>query len=679
MKRIGCAAWMLLAAVMHAAALGSTDFAGSLSDANLQWHVNGDANDDDTGDANDAQGNYDVETTNGTIDYADTPGHFGSAKSLTFDGNDYLIYPDEAIDNLQTFTLCFWCKVEYGSTTSTQFLFQADSGNRFHLKLVKVSGNTRFRLEWRCNTDAFVAGPTYYDDGEPLFVCVVGTASGSTVYVNGEQQITYPARSTAANNTFSMGAENGGANRFEGELWDVRLYDRELTTAEMQIIQDGEESTESDVVIAARTFAVPTATGTLPLRIPGFGDENCFRGALLYGNTASSIETNADHANFMLGSIQRDGAYQFIGGNFPSGENPAIVGHRESNNYPYSLVNGSGNALDARATYNGGTYDGCELNVTDAPAAVRYLSGVFFGGDACQVFGTTIRAASGDGNSVDVHIPFEPALILIFSAGDQHDDSTGHTALSPVFSCFLDIDGTSVDMVTATHTGLATTSGGTGYVSDDTCLYYDPNKDSPNWEFVFTMTDTTTLNIESDVDGEDETPDLYVWALKPGTLECAVGLISSPASTGVQTIDGGFAFTPQLMVTHMTPVASENTKTISSAMRQDAISIISKPPSLNPYQACLARNWKHTATTDTHTTYSDRAFYMPQDPLGDTEAVTGQVLDVTEGGVTANMTAVGDGGYLWPFFAIEGGTADPSSGTGAAYVIQPLGSGVAAP
>jgi len=166
-------------------------------------------------------------------------------RAFSFDGSSYVTVNDESdydFDRINPFSVAFWLK---GTNTGV-------------MELIVAKGNAATPI-WRVNfnpydalvfamiktvpTDALsVKYSTNLRDGLWHHVVVTysgsGAASDVKMYVDGAQVSASIALNTLTssilnNAALSIGAGGGGTNKFTGQLDDLRIYNKELTSAEV--------------------------------------------------------------------------------------------------------------------------------------------------------------------------------------------------------------------------------------------------------------------------------------------------------------------------------------------------------------------------------------------------------------------------------------------------------------
>jgi hypothetical protein len=190
----------------------------------------------------DSSGNGHDGTLMGDPEWA--PGHFGGG--LEFDGiEDEVVVPFAEVLNPETFTVCAWANVEPGSAGAHRavlasrddfpqrgFIFYAEPGDTWQY-WTGVGGGWNSQQgpvvesgDWSHLTGVFADGSQkFYYNGE---LVIEGDAAYS---INPEQDFLIGASANELDPHMFF---------FVGIIDDVRLYDRELSEADIAAVMDGE-------------------------------------------------------------------------------------------------------------------------------------------------------------------------------------------------------------------------------------------------------------------------------------------------------------------------------------------------------------------------------------------------------------------------------------------------------
>ncbi len=178
--------------------------------------------------------------------------NYGLKFDSSTDGvSDYVRVPNSTSLNVQTgdMTIAGWVK-SYGTATGAGLFFAKDNcgeGGIYSLNSAN-SGSFTFRIQgsssFNASSGSIFALNTWHH--------VVGVKTGTTMmlYVDGAQRATTPGLTGVTSNTVPLyfGMRGGtvtnpvgcGTNRFNGEVDDLRIYNRALSTSEITQLYTGE-------------------------------------------------------------------------------------------------------------------------------------------------------------------------------------------------------------------------------------------------------------------------------------------------------------------------------------------------------------------------------------------------------------------------------------------------------
>jgi len=185
----------------------------------------------------------------GAVLTADRFGNAGSA--FLFDGAGYLSAPDSnSLDIDTAFTLATWFRLD--DVVSTFGVLAGKGSNSAYSVSIYYGGSTvcqdptaqslrQVQVTVGSGSNRFISGPSFpCGTGQWHHVAVtVRTESNGShtahLYVNGSYAATTGLEGSFANNTSPLGIGKDGvsANYFAGAIDDLRLYDRELSSAEI--------------------------------------------------------------------------------------------------------------------------------------------------------------------------------------------------------------------------------------------------------------------------------------------------------------------------------------------------------------------------------------------------------------------------------------------------------------
>ena len=202
------------------------------------WPLN-----ESSGDAIDHSGNSNHGSTSGGVTYGAT-GPL-SQKSYSFDGNDDYVDIDTPQGAYEApFTYSCWIYIR-GSTGENQYFVANGAQSNSEGASISYRDSTN-DLGWIVQYNS-IGGETNANISFDKWHSVVGTWDGSTkedrikLYVDGELRSTSTASSNTEDprvNTTTFGTPNNSKGDYvaNGKISEVRIYDRPLTTSEVQYL-----------------------------------------------------------------------------------------------------------------------------------------------------------------------------------------------------------------------------------------------------------------------------------------------------------------------------------------------------------------------------------------------------------------------------------------------------------
>jgi len=181
-----------------------------------------------------------VQGNDGTL-YGD-PGWVAGVDGLALDldgAGDYALVPDDpSLDITDEITLAAWVRPRADDTQRLIRKVDATANTGYSLFLSSLDYvSVRFNDDNGLRVDS---GALYTDvsSGGTEWMHIAATYNGATIrlYINGEEDASLPASFTILTNTegLSIGATASGADEFDGQLDDVRVYSRALTLTEIK-------------------------------------------------------------------------------------------------------------------------------------------------------------------------------------------------------------------------------------------------------------------------------------------------------------------------------------------------------------------------------------------------------------------------------------------------------------
>jgi len=215
-------------------------FSAIVALAELEVWLNGDANTDTTGDANDVQGNHDA-TWVGTPAYGTkAPRASAGSKSLVLDGStNYLTLPSAAADYTDDFSIAFWMKTAADATQGV-LCYKADdplpggTGPSYGLSFGTGAFAFRDGSGNLFQTAALITPDTW------IHVVLVINGADSRIYVDGVSRLTFSPTVLANTNLLRIGRFSPTDSLyFDGELADFMIYSKALAAYEAKALAIG--------------------------------------------------------------------------------------------------------------------------------------------------------------------------------------------------------------------------------------------------------------------------------------------------------------------------------------------------------------------------------------------------------------------------------------------------------
>jgi len=199
------------------------------------------------------QANHGVDISVSTIEMDTPPVNFDNPRSIDFDGAaDYINVPhDASLANFTELTISLWVNPDGAVDSSWSHVVSKTRGSSADYGIMWVGnlsggcaiGNFSFRI-WT-TTARNVCSETIVSENTGWHH-IAGTWDGNTmtVYYNGVAENTLGESGTISNtgNPLSIGNNPNGANRlFPGNVDELRIYNRALSTAEIKRLAQGNQ------------------------------------------------------------------------------------------------------------------------------------------------------------------------------------------------------------------------------------------------------------------------------------------------------------------------------------------------------------------------------------------------------------------------------------------------------
>ena len=179
---------------------------------------------------------YTSNSNNGILNGNITQGATGllGGNSYSFDGSgDYVQIPDDPLFSVSKVTISVW--VKRNGSKSQEYIFDG-RGHKYWLKEDDGTENPRFGL--RVGGSSYAAQAGSLPDGEWTQIVCIFDGDQLKIFTDGDL-----ISSTSASGTIDksignpqIGRYQGGGYNFQGEISEVRLYDRPLTDSEVRYL-----------------------------------------------------------------------------------------------------------------------------------------------------------------------------------------------------------------------------------------------------------------------------------------------------------------------------------------------------------------------------------------------------------------------------------------------------------
>lgn len=166
------------------------------------------------------------------------------SRHLTFDGNDDFVRTDNAPTLSNTFTVMGWMRTLGPNNANTdQTVFSNTNGTDGFSTHIRSNG--RFRMTWSGSGTNSIESSVVIPLAQWRHFAVIFDGSNAQLFIDGVLDRTSNANTPATfSNSFSLGAEfrtqTDVRNFFNGNLEEIRFWDRALTVSEIRFIMNQE-------------------------------------------------------------------------------------------------------------------------------------------------------------------------------------------------------------------------------------------------------------------------------------------------------------------------------------------------------------------------------------------------------------------------------------------------------
>ena len=200
---------------------------------------------------NDLSGNGNNGTyVNGTSTVADSDPTYGGSRAYNFDGvDDYITYPIAAIDSANSIgSVSAWVKTASTANPGGHIIGGSDTTSTNAWAHLRLDSGQPTVVTYSSGQVGEKQSSTSVSDSQWHHVCVVGDGSNYSIYIDGtlvssswigtprgDRWLGYPA----GMDTGLVGAlvrSSGTGNLFDGQMDDIRAYNRVLTQSEITLL-----------------------------------------------------------------------------------------------------------------------------------------------------------------------------------------------------------------------------------------------------------------------------------------------------------------------------------------------------------------------------------------------------------------------------------------------------------
>lgn len=538
-------------------------------------------------------------------------------------------------------------------TTGQFLIFRATDANNYWAIVHKPSdGLQRLRrVISGSSTDVDSYNIPGYTEGDAVSYAV--TCSGTSISVEVDGAAAVMTTTDSHNETASL----HGLSVTTGPWLDIEF--------------DAETVTLADDALTVGVFrdGLRASTGNDTFTSVGLGSAIKQRGAFVWGTAATSADdgTAVDNAIWSYGCGMSPTRRFWLSGRVNDNDTTDAEGHMEDDDAIYALINPTSESLTAKADFDDYVTDGVQVDVTDAPAAEMFLHGLLFSGSGVRAATETFIASRTLDASVELTVPFEPDLVILFTNGDQFNGSTTHGGFLGFTVCFCTNDKAGTvehASISIAQTAQSGTAANYGAVSNTYMQFVDPIRDNSAVDATYELSfpDANTARLTTRNPSNDTTdPEIGALFIDTNGTEVNVGIADSPTSTGVQAISLGSGIQPKTVMMLCSQITTLDTFTQGAAAGTLGIASASTSGTQAENYAGVM-NENGVSTTNSKSISDDQIFHMLDDDGGPSGDLVGAFDSFSANAVNVNFSAVGGSAYKLPYLAIGeagGGTTIP--------------------
>lgn len=196
----------------------------------------------------DASGNGNHGTANRNTEDFNAAGRVNGA--LDFNGTDDDVDCNSALIGTGAKSIAFWMYLDgWGESGDNRVLAEGDGAGNYFMAYAQFQGEAQHRFRFTSDRNSYAdSAAASIGTGAWYHVVLTRDAAGvANIYINGalsgdaDQDSGTP---TVGEGNLFIGNDSGGDNTFDGPIDDVRIYDAELTAAQVSLLYNGGSGTE---------------------------------------------------------------------------------------------------------------------------------------------------------------------------------------------------------------------------------------------------------------------------------------------------------------------------------------------------------------------------------------------------------------------------------------------------
>ena len=195
-------------------------------------------------------------------DTSNSTGKFGKGAKFNGSSSDILVSGlNSMFSTKATFTVSLWFKT---TATGNRALFDDYTSNNYNIQLYLYDGVVNVTTRFSGGDSNMTASSTTYNDGNWHHVAVTSNQTTYNTYIDGGSPSTWTASSNSHSGqtpTVTIGASQGGTiNFFSGEIDQLRIFNKALSSSEINTLYNETSSTVNTLQILGDTSCIAAYT-----------------------------------------------------------------------------------------------------------------------------------------------------------------------------------------------------------------------------------------------------------------------------------------------------------------------------------------------------------------------------------------------------------------------------------